>query len=230
MGKILEKVHEVSYPLLQVALDLTNIEEALKLGANLSSLGVDIVEVGTPLIKAEGVRSVALLKSISRNSFILADMKTADVGGLETELVWKAGADATTVLASSDDEVIQAAVSKGEELGVDVIVDTVGLKDVESRVKEVIRLGARIINIHVGIDVQRTRGMTAADVAVKYAGLIRENPDVIFSISGGVKLGDLDRLSGLGFKIIIVGSAITKSPNPESTARTFLKHLRRSTL
>ncbi len=227
MGDVLKRLNKVRHPLLQVALDFTRLEDALKLAKDLASLGVDVIEVGTPLIKSEGLRAISLIKSVSPQNIVLADMKTADVGELETEMAWKAGAAASTVLASSDDEVVKSALDKGREVGIDVIVDTVGVRDVKKRVAEVIKLGANIINIHVGIDVQKLRGLTAADVAANYADLIRDYPQVNFSISGGVKLNDSEKLSRLGFKLVIVGSAITKSTNPVDTANSFLKQLRK---
>jgi 3-hexulose-6-phosphate synthase len=227
LGKLLDRAHVTQKPLLQVALDFVRLEDMLRISAMLIDLPINIFEVGTPLIKSEGIRAVSLLRAfLNSHALVLADMKTADVGSLETEVVGNAGGDISTVLASSDDEVIRSALAKGREVGLDVVVDTVGLKNVEERVKQVIGLGARLVNLHVGIDVQKARGLNAADLAEKYRGLVeRYRNEVIFSISGGIKPEDIPRLVKEGFRIIVVGSSITKAPDPRKVACKILGYL-----
>ncbi len=227
MGRLLDRIALAKKPLLQVALDFVRLEDMLRVVSALRDLPIDIFEVGTPLIKSEGVRAISLLKAfIGDRALILADMKTADVGGLETEIVGNAGGDVTTVLASSDDEVILSALAKGSEVGLDVVVDTVGLKNVEERVERIISLGVRLVNLHVGIDVQKAEGLNAADLAEKYMGMVKKYRDnVVFSISGGIKLEDVVKLKEKGFRVIVVGSSITKAPDPRRATCEILRSL-----
>ena len=225
MSKLVKKLGESERPLLQVALDLTKLEDMVKLVQEIKDLPIDVFEVGTPLIKAEGLKSISILRAlVGSERLILADMKTADVGALEIRLAHEAGADISTVLASSDDEVIKSALRTGSELGTDVVVDTVGVRNIEARVKELTDLGANIINLHVGIDVQKSRGLTAGDIAGNYSNLLKEFR-LYFSISGGIKVKDVFKIGRLGFKVIVVGSAITKSLNPRKSAKAFISEL-----
>ncbi len=225
MGKLLEKVLTSRRPLLQVALDLTSIEDMVRVTRNLTTLPVDIYEVGTPLIKSEGLRSISVLRALVGSSpVVLADMKTADVGALEIELAKKAGADASTVLASSDDFVIKSALAAGSKLGVDVVVDTVGIRDLNGCISRLVGLGVKCINVHIGIDLQKT-GITARNYADIVKGLSAEYRDIAFSISGGIKLSDIETVKNCGAKIVVVGSAITKSSDPYVAACKILKKL-----
>ncbi len=218
------------HPLLQVALDFTNIEKAIRVMSALRDLPIPVVEVGTPLIKAEGVRSIAIIKALaSDDTLILADMKTADVGALETSMAALHGADIVTVLASSDDAVIEAAVTEGRKLGVDIIADTIGLQPdvIPQRVKELRKLGVNIINIHSGIDVQRRLGIRATSFQDLACRVKSDLSDVIISISGGIKPEDIRKFAGACIDIVVIGSAITKAPDPRGAATRALDALSR---
>lgn len=225
MGKLLERVLNSRRPLLQVALDFTSIEDMVRTTKILATLPVDIYEVGTPLIKSEGLRTISVLRAlIGSNPVILADMKTADVGALEIELAKKAGADASTVLASSDDEVIKSALGAGSKLGVDVVVDTVGVRNLNESINRLANLGVKCINVHIGIDLQRT-GITARNYTDIIKTLSTEYQDIAFSISGGIKPKDIETVKGCGAKIVVIGSAITKSSDPYTVTCEILKKL-----
>ncbi len=217
-------------PLLQVALDFTRLEDALNVLKNLWNLPVGIVEVGTPLIKSEGVKAVSIVGSLKwEDVLVLADMKSADVGGLEAGLALKSGADLVTVLGFSDDEVIKAAATVCRSEGADIVVDMIGFKDearLHRRINELLGLGVSAVNLHVGIDVQKRLGVTASALL----SLIRRLKDefsekLVLSVSGGIKPYETGRFADAGADIVVIGSAITKSPNPREAAVTALRGL-----
>ena len=61
-------------PIVQISLDLTNIDEALKTAALAIRAGVDWLEAGTPLILAEGLRGVKMLSAAFPHTPIVADL------------------------------------------------------------------------------------------------------------------------------------------------------------
>jgi len=229
MGKLLDRIMSKG-KLLQVALDFTELEDALRIIRNLMDLDVDVYEAGTPLIKNYGLRNLSILRGIvGKQSVLLADTKTADVGALEAELVYRSGLDVMTVLGSSDDEVIKSAIEKARELNIDVVVDTIGMsiKDLERRLEELKTLGVNIINVHTGIDVQRLKGLRVVDRLNMLKDIISSfKNDFKFSISGGIKPDDIPKILELDIHIVIIGSAITKSSNPKESAERALKYLR----
>ena len=66
---------------LQVALDLFSTEDALRILGEVGEY-VDIIEIGTPLIVAEGARVVNIVKKRYPDKIVFADIKVMD-GGAE---------------------------------------------------------------------------------------------------------------------------------------------------
>ncbi len=223
------KIGQLKLPALQVALDFTSLDRALRVLSEILDLGVGIVEVGTPLIKSEGARSVSEIRRVSGGTPVLADTKTVDVGALEAELFLRAGADFVTLLATADDAVIESAVRTSRELGGDVVADFIGFRgDIIKRARELRDLGVCAMNVHVGIDVQRSLGLTAAGMRDLVRRLSAELTGVVVSVSGGIKPEDIPSLLDAGAQIVVVGSAITGSPNPREATERCLRAFRRS--
>ena len=225
MGRLIRRVNELRRPLLQVALDFISINDALRIIKKLRGLDVDIYEVGTPLIKSEGVRAVSIVRELVDEAVVLADMKTADVGALEVRLAAENGADAVSVLASADDEVIISALNEGKSLDVDVVVDTIGKVDVVKGVSNLVGLGVQVVNVHLAIDVQLRSGRTVNDILdiIKYLRSLYR--DIIISASGGVKPHHVRDLVRGGVNIVVMGSAITKASDPAKVVKEVLKDL-----
>jgi 3-hexulose-6-phosphate synthase/6-phospho-3-hexuloisomerase len=78
---------ELHRPHVQVSLDLTSIEDALRVAAIAVHAGVDWLEAGTPLILAEGLRAVRALHDRFPTVPVVADLKTMDGGYLEVEMM-----------------------------------------------------------------------------------------------------------------------------------------------
>jgi hypothetical protein len=76
----------------RLILDLLTVEDALALAGKVAE-HVDIIELGTPLIKAAGLSAVTAVKAAHPDKIVLADMKTMDAGELEADIAFKAGAD-----------------------------------------------------------------------------------------------------------------------------------------
>ena len=83
---------------LQVALDFVDNSRALKSAREAVEGGADIVEVGTPLLKAEGLDAVRMLHKEFPHLPIVCDAKTMDAGRGEVEIAAKAGASIVTIL------------------------------------------------------------------------------------------------------------------------------------
>ena len=93
-------------PVLQLALDFVNLEQALRCAREAVKGGADWLEAGTPLIKSEGLDAVRALRRVFPSATIVADMKVMDAGCLETESAAKAGADIIHVLGGASDATI----------------------------------------------------------------------------------------------------------------------------
>jgi len=139
---------------LQVALDLLNEHRALAIAKDSVNGGADWLEVGTPLIKSEGMEVVRKLKEMFPKKTLVADMKTMDTGAFETEMAAKAGADVVCILAAADDSTIKDALKSARKYGTKVMVDLIGIKDKVQRAKTLEKMGVDYLCMHIGIDEQ----------------------------------------------------------------------------
>ncbi len=201
-------------PVLQVALDFENLSRALGAAREAVEGGADWVEAGTPLIKSEGLNAVRELKRAFPQQRIVADMKIMDTGAFEVEIAAKSGADVVTVLGAADDETIADAVRGGEKYGAEVMVDLLGVADPAARARVVGKLGASAVCWHVGIDMQ----MTGRTPFAALEALARASP-VPVAVAGGLNSETVAEARRAGAQILIVGGAITKSPDIRSATR-----------
>jgi len=202
-------------PVLQVALDFMNLKRALRVAKESVEGGVDWIEVGTPLIKAEGLDSVRKLRELFPEKKIVADMKTMDVGRYEVEMAAKAGADVVVVIGVTDDSTIKEAVEAGRNYGAEIMVDLMNVRNMEKRAKELERMGVDYICVHVSID-QQMRGMDPIEELKKVSMAV----NIPVAIAGGINSETAAEAVNSGASIVIVGGAITKADDAkESTER-----------
>ena len=105
-------------PIVQISLDLTNLDEALETAQIAVDAGVDWLEAGTPLLLAEGLHAVEALHERFPNHPIVADLKTMDGGYLEAEMMAKAGASFVVVMGRAHEATIRRVVDAGRDFGV----------------------------------------------------------------------------------------------------------------
>lgn len=90
----------MSKPLLQIALDSLSLEKAVTDAKQAENL-VEIIEVGTILACAEGMKAVSTLRALHPNHIIVCDLKTTDGGAILAKMAFEAGADWLTVSAAA---------------------------------------------------------------------------------------------------------------------------------
>lgn len=198
---------------LQVAIDLLTVEDALELAGKVAEY-VDIIELGTPLIKAAGLSAVTAIKEAHPDKLVFADMKTMDAGELEADIAFKAGADLVTVLGSADDSTIAGAVKAAKAHSKGVVVDLIGIADKATRAREVRALGAKFVEMHAGLDEQAKPGFDLT-------GLLRagEESQVPFSVAGGVSVSTIAAVQAAGADVAVAGGAIYGAADPALAAK-----------
>ncbi|MDQ0620587.1 3-hexulose-6-phosphate synthase [Arthrobacter globiformis] len=198
---------------LQVAIDLLTTEAALELASKVAE-HVDIIELGTPLVKSEGLSAITAIKNAHPDKIVFADLKTMDAGELEADIAFKAGADLITVLGAADDSTIAGAVKAAKAHGKGVVVDLIGIKDKVTRAKEVRALGAKFVEMHAGLDEQAQPGYNLN--VLLSAG---EEARVPFSVAGGVNLSTIEAVQRAGADVAVAGGAIYSAADPELAAK-----------
>ena len=205
---------------LQVALDLLNQDRAIKIAKDSVKGGADWIEVGTPLIKSEGMDIVRKLRETFPKHTIIADMKTMDTGAFETEMAAKAGADIVVILAAADDSTIKDALKSARKYGAKLMIDLIGVNDKVKRAKQLEKLGIDYLCIHIGIDEQMI-GKKPLETLKE----IVKNTDTPVAVAGGVNSETAPDLVKAGASIIIVGGAITKAKNVTDATKTIKKSI-----
>ncbi|MFO7968287.1 MAG: orotidine 5'-phosphate decarboxylase / HUMPS family protein [Archaeoglobaceae archaeon] len=192
--------------ILQVALDLLELRRGLEIAEEAMKGGADWIEVGTPLIKSEGMNAVRELKKLGYP--VIADMKTIDTGRSEIEMAARSGADVVVVLGVSADSTLLEAVKAARKYGSKVMADLINSPQPVSRAKELEQLGIDYLNVHVGIDQQ----MTGTDPLEVLKNVLQE-VNIPVAVAGGLDAERAALCASLGASIIIVGSSIIKSGN-----------------
>ncbi|WAH42568.1 3-hexulose-6-phosphate synthase [Alicyclobacillus fastidiosus] len=206
---------------LQLALDLVNIPEGIALVKEVQEY-IDIVEIGTPIVINEGLHAVKAMKDAFPDLEVLADLKVMDAGGYEVMKASEAGADIVTVLGVSEDETIRGAVEEARKRNRKVLVDMIGVKDLETRAREVDALGVDYICVHTGYDLQAVGQNSFEDLrsikrVVKHAKT---------AVAGGIKLDSLAEVVNAEPDIVIVGGGITGESDKRSVAREMKQLIR----
>ena len=205
---------------LQLALDLLDLERALRIAHLAVPEGVDWVEAGTPLIKSEGLDAVRRLREAFPEKKIVADMKTADTGRLEMEAAAKAGADYAIVLGAASESTIREAIEVGKSYGLGIGVDLLGLEEPEPRVERLAQWGAAFLSVHCPVDVQM-RGGSPFGMLERLARVT----DLPLAVAGGLNSETAPKAVAAGASIIVIGGAITKAEDPARAARDMRKAL-----
>jgi len=201
---------------LQVALDFTLDTEALPIAEKTSKF-VDIIEIGTPLVKSMNEKEIIKkLKKYRKDLFI--DLKTMDAGYYETKPAITHGGTYVSVLGVASNETIKGVLKNGTNK---VVVDLICCRDVVERIKELKRLGVKNFEIHSGIDDQ-SKGKNPLDELARSSEITGIN----LWVAGGIKLETLDAIMEYHPAVVVVGGAITRAKDPALIAKKMYKRIK----
>lgn len=200
---------------IQLALDLTDIDRALWVCQETAE-NIDILEAGTPLIKATGIAAVRRIRHAFPQKQLVADMKTIDTGALDAAMAFDAGADGVIVQATAPHQTVKAVVEESRRRGKMCMVDSLGINDMIRFERIVSPSGADYGVVHTGIDEQRDGYRPLERLRrVVSGGMIKR-----IAVAGGIGPEMIPEiLSVLPRGIVIVGASITQSSEPASVAR-----------
>lgn len=209
-------------PILQVALDFVDMSRAMKCAEESVRGGVDWLEVGTPLIKSEGLNAVRKLRERFPGKTIVADMKIMDAGRTEVEIAAKAGANVVCVLGAASDSTIKECVDAAHNYGAKIQADLIAVKNAKKRAIEVAGLGVDYVGIHCSIDDQMAAKNPFAELKD-----IAKSLSVPIAVAGGINSETAADAVKAGASIIIVGGAINKSKDAKRAAEEIKRSITR---
>jgi 3-hexulose-6-phosphate synthase len=210
-------------PLLQLAIDSPDVAASRRLVEAVYP-HFDILEVGTPLILAEGVRVIGTLREGHPGKQFLADLKIMDAGALEAQIAFQYGADIVTVLALADDRTICGALETAAKHSGQIMADLINTSNQIDRAVELERLGIQILCVHTAYDkqghgVDPLQGLSAIRNAVRCR----------IAVAGGLGIENLKPAIERGADILIIGGSIAKSPSPGETGARCAREIQEAT-
>jgi 3-hexulose-6-phosphate synthase/6-phospho-3-hexuloisomerase len=213
---------KIKSPVIQLAIDLTTIDDALKLAEIGVKAGVDWLEAGTPLIVRRGADAIGALARAFPEHPVLADYKTMDSGGKNVVLTAEQGGKLMTVCAGACDETVASAVAASRETGVLVVVDTIGVRDQVGRAKEVERIGADSVYLHYGADQRRADATNDSTQWVTSVGAVVKVP----LGAGTFGIEDAVRAAGMGTDVLVIGHPLISGPDPLAALKEYCERVR----
>ncbi len=207
---------------LQLALDMLSSSKALDIIEKTVEF-IDIIEVGTPLLKYKGISIVKKIKRAFPQKELLVDLKSMDVGEYEADFAFEAGADYVTVLGVADKGTINGAIKSAKRFNKSCVIDLMNVKDKSSLTKEFTQDGV-FVAVHTGID-QQAKGLTPLNDLKELSTL--NSP--IF-VAGGINLNSIDSVIEHNPYSVVVGGAICNSTNPAEAAKRIKNKISKASL
>jgi len=218
--------------LFQISVDVPTLQQGLGVASAALRGGVNIVEMGTPLLKNEGVSNVvpAFRKQFPR-AILLADMKTMDGGASEARFVYSGGGNIFDFLALAGVDTAKAVCAvrdefrrNGSELPrlvfSDIMVPHQGpavyAADVAVRMLEA---GVDAVGVHLQSDARR------ADPKLIESDFLGEMASAIFErvgkaapvqVVGGLNAAQAKRLARRGLRAFVISGNLGQ---PDSVTR-----------
>lgn len=204
-------------PMLQIALDNQTLDSAYQT-TRLIAQEVDIIEVGTILCVAEGVRAVRDLKALYPEKIVLADAKIADAGKILSRMCFAASADWVTVICCADINTVKGALEVAREFNGDVQIELTGYWDWH-QAQAWRQAGIEQVVYHRSRDAQAA-GVAWSDTDIR---AIRRLSDMgcKVTVTGGLVLEDLPLFQGIPIHVFIAGRSIRDAVDPVCAAREF---------
>jgi bifunctional enzyme Fae/Hps len=207
-------------PYLQISLDNPSLESAKKVLAQLPGSDRIIIEVGTPLIKRYGTRVISDLRNAAKDTFMVADLKTLDVGKVEADIAYEDTADAVVAAGLAPPETLDAFVHEAKRLGIYAVIDMLNVEDVLEKLKSV-KDFPDIVILHRGID--QESGRTCGLERIKMMRHAFPNKKFLIAVAGGIVPETAKEALEQGADILVVGRYVTQSKDIERAVRDFLE-------
>lgn len=205
-------------PIVQVAIDVLNVDDAMRIAEAAVRAGVDWLEAGTPLITFAGVRAIGALAAAFPGVPVLADYKMMD--GVRKYVLETAnqGGRIATVCAVASDASVREAVRAGRDAGVTIITDLYAAPDVAARAVEMQSMGVDSVYVHWGAD--QRKEMPDRDPLADLAAVVER-----VSIPVGVGTFSVDdgaRAFRTGASIAVIGVPLIQAADVEAALREYV--------
>ena len=195
--------------LLQIALDVSDLEEATRLAQIAAANGADLIEVGDPLIKRFGMKSVCRIREMVPGMPIVVEFASSDWVDEQIELAVEAGADLVFVMGLDQPSRIERAVRTARSHRVGIVLAIPTHVDVTQWCATVESAGADGISIIRNIDSAEAAAATMARMRA-----VADTTAVPVVISGGFGPNNIADVADDEWSVLIVGGAFIRARDP----------------
>jgi 3-hexulose-6-phosphate synthase len=216
----------------QISVDTAKLQQGLIVADAALAAGVTLVEMGTPLLKSEGVRNVVpAFRHRFPEALLLADMKTMDGGAFEARAVFEGGGNIIDFLALAGVETAKAICAVRDEyrradpqmprlVFADILVPHQGPAAEAMEVAlRMIEAGVDGIGVHLQLDARR------ADPELHQSGYLADVARAVFErvgdvasvqVVGGLSVQQAVDLARSGLKAFVISGNLGL---PDTVAR-----------
>lgn len=216
----------------QISVDVATLQQGLRVASAALAGGVNVVEMGTPLLKNEGVLNVVpAFRKQFPEALLLADMKTMDGGAFEARGIYAGGGNIIDFLALAGVDTAKAVCGvrdefrrNGSELPrlafADILVPHQGPAAQAAEVAiRMLETGVDAVGVHLQSDARQ------ADPKLIESGLLGDMARAIFErvgkaapvqVVGGLSVAQAKSLAGAGLRAFVISGNLGE---PDSVAR-----------
>jgi len=205
-------------PKLQLALDTLDLPSALG-PLQKASQYLDVIEIGTILCLAEGMRAVRIIRSLFPEKILLADVRIAEAGSLISKMVFDAGANWVSVVSGATMTTVEVVAREAQKNKGEVQIELIDGWTME-QAREWRNLGIEQVITHRSRDSEAKGDLTWSERDFNEIRMLAEMGFKV-TVTGGVGLSDIPLFAGVPVYVFIVGRGIYKADHPEIAARSF---------
>jgi bifunctional enzyme Fae/Hps len=209
-------------PYLQIALDVPDLQKTMRIIEAVPTSDRIILEAGTPLIKKYGTNVIKEMRTTTKDIFIVADLKTLDVGKVEVDIAYDQTADAVVASGLAATVTLDGFIYEAKRLGIYAMLDMMNVDDPIKKLSSLKEL-PEVVILHRSIDVERAGGEGSWNV--KELKDAFKGKKILVAIAGGITPDKVPQALKQGADILIVGRYITQSKDIERAVREFIVKL-----
>ncbi|MCY3773019.1 MAG: orotidine 5'-phosphate decarboxylase [Gemmatimonadetes bacterium] len=214
--------------LLQLALDIPHAAAVRRL-LDETAFGVDIIELGTPLLIRYGTGIISEIRRDYPETKILADLKIVDAGALESGLAFDAGADIVTVLGTAHQTTLCEAAEQAKQSGGRIMADLITAREADEAVRlahALDRAGMDFICLHTAFDIRGQEDSAPIPERIDRVGAVVHRAGL--AVAGGLNPRMIERLVPHDPDIVVVGRYVTGNVDPGGAVRRIREIMHRT--
>ncbi|MHA1972406.1 MAG: orotidine 5'-phosphate decarboxylase / HUMPS family protein [Candidatus Hodarchaeales archaeon] len=213
------KLKSSNSPYLQIAIDIPYLSLVENLLTKINQDRRLIFEIGTPLLKNEGLKhTIKIIRKTFPENYIIADLKTLDVGNLEVKLAKENEADGCVVSGLAPNATVKEFAKACSNENIDMWIDSLGTPRQQFlNLLQSIKNTITVVIIHRGIDEEISNSIRADGLSWNDISVIKNITNCKVAVAGGITPENVREALNLGADIIIVGRFIYAADSPQKS-------------